>query len=216
MHRNGHFAYLQEAYAARREEIKARLAQFADFRRASDPELFRELCFCILAANSSAEMGIRTLDAIGDLVWSGSVEEIQSRLARGFRYWRIRPAYIVTTREYLRQACDLRLGTWLESFPTEILRRNHLAENRGIKGIGYKEASHFLRNIGYTGCAILDKHILKSLRDLGVIGQRLAPTNPRRYRLIERRMIRFADQVKIPLDELDLLLWSLKTGKILK
>jgi len=41
---------------------------------------------------------------------------------------------------------------------------------RSIRGIGYKEASHFLRNIGLgENLAILDRHILKNLKFFGVI-----------------------------------------------
>ena len=36
-----------------------------------------------------------------------------------------------------------------------------------VKGIGYKEAGHFSRNIGFTqDLAILDRHILKNLKKL--------------------------------------------------
>jgi N-glycosylase/DNA lyase len=35
-------------------------------------------------------------------------------------------------------------------------------------GIGMKEASHFLRNIGYKHLAIIDRHILRNLVYCGV------------------------------------------------
>lgn len=197
------------------DAIRTRLAEFEAVWRSGDEAVFKELCFCILAANSSAEMGLRTLTAIEDLVWEGSVEEMRARISRGFRYWRIRPAYIASTREHLRAACGLRLRDWLGAMPDD-RRRDLLAADRGVKGVGFKEASHFLRNVGFKGHAILDKHVLACLRELGVIGRTLKAGNPRRYRLIESRMRRFADDIGIPMDELDLLLWRHKTGKILK
>ena len=40
-------------------------------------------------------------------------------------------------------------------------RREWLVKN--IKGLGFKEASHFLRNIGFDDYAIIDSHILDLL-----------------------------------------------------
>jgi N-glycosylase/DNA lyase len=196
-------------------DIRARLLEFRDVRQRGDEAVFKELCFCILAANSSAEMGMKTLAAVDDLVWDGGLAEMQSRLSKGFRYWRIRPAYIVATREHLKAACGMKLRAWLDSMPAGE-RRDRLALDKGIKGIGFKEASHFLRNIGFEGHAILDKHILNCLRELGVIGAKLRPTPARRYKLIERRMRKFAQENGLDMDELDLVLWRYKTGKILK
>lgn len=197
------------------DEIRARLTDFGAVWNEGDEAVFKELCFCILAANSSAEMGLRTLAAIDDLVWQGSVEAMRDRISNGFRYWRIRPAYIASTRDHLRAVCGLRLRDWIGAMPEEA-RRDLLASDPGVKGVGFKEASHFLRNVGFKGLAILDKHVLACLRELGVIGRTLKANNPRRYRLIEARMRRFAADIGIPMDELDLLFWRHKTGKILK
>ena len=205
-----------EEYREHRHEIRDRLAEFEQVCHGGDQAIFKELCFCIFAANSSAEMGMKTLSAVEDLLWDGSLEELQQRLSRGFRYWRIRPSYIVSTRAYLRQYCDLRLKDLVQSLSDPNDRRDFFAANPFVRGIGYKEASHFLRNIGFRGYAILDKHVLYCLRELKVIGPRRAPSNPKRYRIIEARMKRFAAELGIDLDELDLVLWRHKTGKILR
>jgi len=85
-----------------------------------------------------------------------------------------------------------------------------------VRGLGYKESAHFLRNIGYRGLAILDRHILRNLKRFGVI-RRLPPVlNRKRYLHIEEKFLRFADLVGIPIDELDLLFWSMETGVIRK
>src|SRR5262245_38252582 len=91
-----------------------------------------------------------------------------------------------------------------------------IAKNPGVKGIGYKEASHYLRNIGYFGYAILDKHILRTLNELGVIDSPNPPGTKKKYLVVEDRMRKFAEDIRINFDELDLLLWSNKTGEILK
>ena len=85
-----------------------------------------------------------------------------------------------------------------------------------IKGIGFKEASHFLRNIGYKGYTILDKHIINSLIELGVINKKNLPSNREKYLEIEKKFKKYAEKNNFDIDELDLLIWSEKTGKILK
>ena len=70
----------------------------------------------------------------------------------------------------------MRLRERLESFGDAFERRDWLAQDPRIKGLGYKEASHFLRNIGFKGYGILDKHIVRSLFELGVIDSPKPPT----------------------------------------
>jgi N-glycosylase/DNA lyase len=88
---------------------------------------------------------------------------------------------------------------------------------RNIKGIGYKEASHFLRNIGLGGdIAILDRHILKNMRCLGLIGAIPKALTPARYRAIEDLLRGYSKAEGIPLDHLDFVLWYRNTGDIFK
>ena len=215
-HRKLDTRQLKQEYERRRVEIKERLAEFQKVRDQGDPAIFKELCFCILAANSSAEMGIRTVRALEELLLHGDLTSLQQRLSKGFRYWRIRPAYIIHTREYLRTEFHFKLTALLSAFPDPISRRDFFAMDRNIKGLSFKESSHFLRNIGYRGYAIIDKHILRCLKELGVIRKISPPTRRVRYLYIEKKMKQFSATVGIDMDELDLLLWSLKTGKILK
>jgi N-glycosylase/DNA lyase len=95
-------------------------------------------------------------------------------------------------------------------------RRDFFATNRGIRGLAYKESSHFLRNIGYTGYAILDKHVIGRLFEFGVTDTDKPPSTRTKYLDTERRMRDFARKTRIDFDELDLLLWCTKTGEILK
>jgi N-glycosylase/DNA lyase len=110
----------------------------------------------------------------------------------------------------------MRLRERLDSFTDPFERRDWLARTRDIKGLGYKESSHFLRNVGLRGYAILDKHILRSLAEVGVIDSPAPPATRARYLATEERLRRFARDARIDFDELDLVLWSMKTGEILK
>lgn len=207
---------LYRAHTERRTAIRERLAEFAQTREKGDAAMFRELCFCIAAANSSAEMAIKTVSALDDLLESGTVEEMRQRLREGFRYRNKRPEYMVHTREHLRASWGFRIRERLAEVTNPLARRDMLAADPDVKGIGYKEASHFLRNVGYRGYAILDKHILSSMRSLGVIRKAAPPSNRKEYLRIEKRLRTFSLSIGVDFDEMDLLLWSVKTGKILK
>ena len=208
---------LRKDYRAKRPAIVRRLAEFRTVYAKGDRAIFEELCYCILTAGSSAKMGMRTVAALRDLLRSGSERELQQRAhAHRVRFWRLRPSYIFQTREYLNDACGMKLKQLIGSFDCRDARRDFFAKNKGIKGLGYKEASHFLRNIGFPGYAILDKHILNSLREMGVITSRMRPTTRAGYLAIEKKLEKFAAELGIDMDHLDLLLWSRKTGEILK
>ena len=208
---------LRKDYRAKRPRIVKRLAEFRAVYEKGDRAIFEELCYCILTAGSSAKMGMRTVAALRDLLRSGTEQELRQRAhAHRVRFWRLRPSYIVHTREYLKDACGLKLKKLIGSFECRDARRDFFAKNKGIKGLGYKEASHFLRNIGFPGYAILDKHILNSLREMGVISSRMRPTTREGYLAIEKKLEQFAGELGIDMDHLDLLLWSRKTGEILK
>ncbi len=208
---------LKNDYRQKKPFIVRRLEEFRRAGAQGNTKIFEELCYCILTAGSSARMGMRTIAALKDIIHTGSEQELQRRAqAHHVRFWRIRPSYIVQTREYLREAHGMNLGALLESFESPAARRDFFAQNKSIKGLGYKEASHFLRNIGYTGYAILDKHIVNSLREMGIIGSRMHPAGRVGYLAIEKKLMQFADDVGIDVDHLDLLLWSRKTGEILK
>jgi N-glycosylase/DNA lyase len=209
---------LIESYQAKQIAIRRRLAEFAALRtNASDTQLFEELVYCIFTAGASARMGLNAMARVRKLLRKGTHEQLSAALTGAHRYPNARARYIVATRAYLQGEGKLRLRQQLDSFGDDAeARRDFFAANRGIKGIGYKEASHFLRNVGYRGYAILDKHILKTLFEWGVIASPQPPTTKKKYVALEERMRNFAEESNIDFDELDLLLWSNKTGEILK
>jgi N-glycosylase/DNA lyase len=206
-------------HRARRKEISAKLSEFDDvWRKGSDARLWEELAFCIFTAGASARMGLNSIDAVRSLLLDGEPEEMTRALkkAGAHRFPVARPRYIVTTRAYFRANFDMELRSRLRSFSDPLERRDWLAQEKQIKGLGYKEASHFLRNIGIKGHAILDKHVMKCLAEVGVVDSSKPPSNRKRYLEIEQQFLRFSRDIKVNCDELDLVLWSMKTGEILK
>ena len=224
---------LKLEYDNKKDNIKDRLSQFEKFFsepyswfyignelrllpavKTDDERLFEELCFCIFTANTSAEMGLKAVDAVRNVLINGTANDMTRRLEGIYRFNNVRPAYIVHTRDFLKNNLNFELKKKIESLRTMGERREFFVQN--IKGLGCKEASHFLRNIGFKGYAILDKHIINSLHEFGVLKTNEKPKNNREYLEMEEKFIDFSKETGIDMDELDLLLWSRKNGRILK
>ena len=206
-------------HRARRKEIRKRLGEFQEvWRKGSDARLWEELAYCIFTAGASARMGLTAVDAVRPLLLDGEAEAMTVALknAGAHRFPVARPRYIVSTRNYFRADCGMALRKRLRSFRDPVERRDWLAQDKQVKGLGYKEASHFLRNIGVKGHAILDKHVMRCLAEIGVIDTAKPPSTRRKYLEVEQQLIGFARDVAIDFDELDLVLWSMKTGEVLK
>jgi len=229
------FSELKLEYNNKKSKIRERLNQFEKFFNGpyswfyrsgelillpveikDDYRIFEELCFCIFTANTSAEMGLKAVDAVRNVLIDGSAEDMTRRLEGIYRFNNVRPAHIIHTRDYLKNSLNFQLKSKLKSFKNKDELRDFFALNRDVKGLGMKESSHFLRNIGFKGYAILDKHIINSLHEFGILKNNEKPKNAKEYLEIEKKFIDFSKDIGIGMDELDLLLWSRKNGRILK
>lgn len=211
------FDAIREAHAERRDEIRGRLAEFAEIGiRGTDERLWEEMVYCFFTGGCSARMGMRSIDAVRPLLMTGEQLELAQALTGVHRYPNARSRYIVASRGFLTEHCGMQLRTKLRSFDCPQERRDWLVREPGIKGLGYKEASHYLRNIGFRGYAILDKHVLNSLAELKIIDDPKPPNTRLRYLSVEDKLKNLTNKLGIDFDELDLVLWSMKTGVILK
>jgi N-glycosylase/DNA lyase len=156
---------------------------------------------------------LKGVETIRPVLWTASAEEL-AQLLRFHLYPMARASYIVAVREVVQNELQGRLSDWLAQFADHLSRRDACVQK--FKGIGYKEASHFLRNIGFRGYAILDKHIVRCLHVFGVLDSDKPPSTRKRYLDAEARYLVFAQQVGIDPDELDLTLWASRTGYIAK
>lgn len=163
-------------------------------------------------------MGLKSVDAVRTLLLDGDSDSMTAALkqAGAHRFPVARPRYIVTTRNYFHAEYGMALRKHLRSFKDPFERRDWLAREKQVKGLGYKEASHFLRNIGVKGHAILDKHVMRCLVEVGVVDSAKPPSTRRKYLEVEQQLIQFAGDIGVDFDELDLVLWSMKTGEVLK
>jgi N-glycosylase/DNA lyase len=208
--------YLVSHYKKKKSTIKKRLKDFKGLHKAGDRDIFRELCFCILTPQSKAvncDKAIKELKRT-NLLFTGSGEDISPVLKGRARFHNKKAGYLVTARNTFKKGNRLDIKSKLNAKDTSGTREWLV---RNIKGLGYKEASHFLRNIGLgKGISILDVHILRNLKKLGVIKEIPASINKKNYKNIENKMRKFAGKVNIPLEELDLLFWSEETGFVFK
>ncbi len=206
---------LKQLYQTRRDAIHARLKEFKEILQRSEEEVFAELCFCLLTPQSSAKVcwdAVLRLRGKG-LLLKGDSGELEP-LLRDVRFNDSKSRYIVEARTLFSKN-GFQLKSHMTSFLNPFELREWLVEN--VKGLGYKEASHFLRNIGLgEEFAILDRHILRNLKDLGVLPEVPRSLTKKRYLEIEEKVRRFSKEIGIPMADLDLLLWSKETGWIFK
>ena len=192
-----------------RNLIEQRLNEFKAFENKNDKEWFCELCFCILTANSRAHTAINIQKELGpDGFLDLTKEEITESIKRNkHRFHNNKARFIVEAREYknikkiVKDLDEKEAREWLVS---------------NIKGLGYKEASHFLRNTGGTKLAILDRHILNLFLENNIIKDKPSSLNKKKYLEIEEIFNKLADSLKMNSSELDLYMWYIKTGEVLK
>ena len=207
---------LLSEYKKRKGEIKRRLGEFKNIHRRKDEDIFSELSFCILTPQSKAvycDKAVKELKCSG-LLFKGTEDIIGEILRGNVRFHNKKAGYLVGAREVFKSGGKLNIKKSLDTSDT-FKTREWLVGN--IKGLGYKEASHFLRNIGLgRNMAIIDRHILKNMKRYGAIRRIPVSITKSNYKCMEEAMRSFSKKVKIPMEELDLLFWSAQTGFIFK
>ena len=215
MQHNDELNELLSSYRKKRYQIKKKLKEFEDLYKGKDEHIFRELCFCILTPQSKA---IYCDEAIKELIRSGLLLEgdksdIKTSLSR-VRFPNNKASYLIAARKAFKNSRGFNVKSKIDEGNIPKTREWFV---KNIKGLGYKEASHFLRNIGLgDNIAILDIHILRNLKKYRVIKEIPSSISRKIYLNIENKMRVFSQNIGIPLPELDLLLWSNQTGFIFK
>ncbi|WP_255407169.1 MULTISPECIES: N-glycosylase/DNA lyase [Thermosipho] len=191
------------------EMVNERWNEFLELRKnGSEIDLFSELSFCVLTANWSAKGGMIAQEKIGEGFYTFSLEELEISLMKvGHRFPRARARYIYENRWIVGNLRNLL------SLPVEEARE-FLVKN--VKGISWKESSHFLRNVAFCEVAILDKHVLRLLNKYGYID--IIPKNwsKRRYLEIEKVFKALADEFGECPGKFDMYLWYYLKGKVEK
>ncbi|MBN1941363.1 MAG: N-glycosylase/DNA lyase [Candidatus Diapherotrites archaeon] len=203
-------------YEPKKFEIKERLFEFKQKWHEPDENVFAELAFCLCTPQSKA----KTCDAAvrelvdGKKLFKANAKSIGKVLTKRVRFHNNKARYITEARKKLMPNIkQILLDRNVYADPVET--REWLVSN--VRGLGLKEASHFLRNIGFfEDIAILDRHILKNLAELRVIKNFSKQPSKKQYLEIEKKMREFSEKIGVPMHELDLFFWSQETGEIFK
>jgi N-glycosylase/DNA lyase len=195
----------------------------------SEEELWRELCLCILSSNLPYEMAQSSTSHLANkgylnLTWIVKTRNSQKLIANelskpiylprrvdgSFRKYRFpnqrakdiyRTASLVASkRNWLKQL--------LQTPDSEREVRNALV--RHLSGVGLKQASHFLRNIGYSKrLAIIDSHVVSFLEGIGAVSDKNLKTITRKaYIELEGLLEKICDKHGLDLAVFDMAIWN--------
>ncbi|MDY3058708.1 MAG: N-glycosylase/DNA lyase [Fusobacterium sp.] len=218
MKKNEYFYEIEKIYKEKQKEIEKRLKEFKEiWERGSNEDIHAELSFCILTPQSKAVNAWKAITTLKEngLLFNGSAEDIVEYL-NIVRFKNNKAKYLVALREQMQnEKGEIITKDFFNSITDVKEKREWIVKN--IKGMAYKEAGHFLRNVGFgKEIAILDRHILKNLVKLEVIEDVPKSLTPKLYLEIEEKMKTYCKFINIPMDSLDLLLWYKEAGEIFK
>ncbi len=205
-------------YQTLRSEIESRISHFEElWRKGSEHDLFKEAVFCLFTPQSKAVSCWRAVELLdeGGLIYEGEPEAVSETIRGLVRFHRVKAENLVLLRQLFVRNGSPCIREIIGKFPDARRARRWLVEN--VRGYGLKEASHFLRNIGFgLDLAIVDRHILRCMKDLGIIEKVPGNLSYSRYLEIESLLKEFSSKVGIPFAHLDLLFWAKKVGFVFK
>jgi N-glycosylase/DNA lyase len=183
--------------------ILERKEEFSRKRFTGTDEKFSELVFCTLTANTSAEMGLKTQEHL-DKLQRFDESSLKKALAQcHYRFPNTRARFISLNYDKRHLLKEIMISED---------RRDRLIET--YMGIGMKEASHFLRNTGYFQYPILDKHIQRFLS--AYYSREIKIKSRKDYEREEKLFLDLSSKYGLDPGIMDLVVWYLMTGKILK
>jgi len=192
----------------------------------SEQDIWEELCFCILSGNVSYELAKSVIEVTrknGILNYTWMKDESTSEKVlfqelnspnfkpvkingelRKYRYPKKRSHQIKNAAIRIYETFSLK--NFLK-FNDSIPARNFLFNE--IPGLGIKEASHFLRNIGYSdSLAIIDIHVFRFLQEQGLIDfSNIKYLTTSKYLLAEKILRNLSEYHSLNLAILDLAIW---------
>ncbi|MCQ8211691.1 N-glycosylase/DNA lyase [Cetobacterium somerae] len=216
--KNTYFYEVEKIYENIKSKIEERLEEFRKIWIEGDnKDIFCELAFCILTPQSKARNAWKAISELRDsnILFTGSEEEIVPYLnIVRFNKTKAKNLYILR-KQMTNEKGKFITKDFFSTFSSPFEMREWIVKN--IRGMSYKEASHFLRNVGFgQELAILDRHILKNLLALDVIKEIPKTVTPKLYKDIEEKLKVYCKEINIPMENIDLLLWYLEAKDIFK
>jgi N-glycosylase/DNA lyase len=213
---------LKQIYTSNKPMFEKRLVSFKKvWTQGNDLKIFAELCYCLCTAREKAKNALNVVDSLSENNYEILIHGDKKKVDKVLRENNIalhpdkadriiinRKIFYPNTRNILQS-----------KYCFDDIKKAREELVRDVVGFGFKEASHFLRNIGFGGnLAIIDRHIKNQLIKYGVIADDIKSTSitKKRYYEIEEKMIQFAHKIKIPVDILDMLLIYTENKEIIK
>lgn len=192
----------------------------------SEQQIWKELCFCLLSGNVAFELVKSTIDVLEQkgfldydwIVTEKNSQELMFRLFNGpnfepkkkngelrkYRYPNKRSRQITEAAKIIYSNSSIK--ELLEQSSSEVEIRNYLSEN--IPGLGIKESSHFLRNIGFSNSlAIIDVHVLNFLKQNRFVLWKNSSLTTKKYCKLETILQNLAGFHNLDLAIFDLAIW---------
>ncbi len=217
----GGLTILPTEVLARYPHAAARLPSADQVQCLTESAALRELCFCLLSPMTRYEhvrACIQRLERQGLLqrlstcpsdVRSMQVRSLLEQLPGACRFPRQKA-------EWVKEAGELFYGDqstggitgFLNRQTSALAARKALAET--VPGIGMKEASHFMRNIGLgKDMAVLDSHLRRFLTEMRIVDADTAASGSvSSYLRMERALGYLAFNAGLSMDALDLAIWE--------
>ncbi len=196
-------------YEENKEKIKATLQQF---RQVEKESYFYELCYCLCTPQSKAVNAETVVRILKEMDFQNRAVDIETILGNGKHYIRFHKQKSISLEKAKEEWGNIECIILSEASAEQ--KRELLVRN--VRGLGMKESSHFLRNIGTFGLAIIDRHVLKHLVTCGVFSELPTIRTIKDYYRIERQWFDYCGEVNIIQEEMDLVFWSYETGFVLK
>lgn len=215
---------IEAAIVAVCQEIHSQMSGVTNWTERSEAELYREVVACILGSQVSFEMAMAATDALEDdglLNYSDDREDYKERVtqvlhqhlnrpewqrSRRYRFPNARGESIANTAAIFYENGGSIKG-FLERCDDPLMVRRLLVKN--AKGIGPKQASMVLRNLGFSQeLAILDSHLLRFMNMRG-LRQASSPSvsTLKNYEKSEKDFLAYSSQTGWPAGILDQAIW---------
>ena len=187
-----------------------------DWKGCSEDELWRELVSCILGSRVRWESAWRALEGMEEKRLLGSARrsagydeyerDIGRVLSNGYPFYRVRAQQVRSAAERV-YGCGRTIRGLLEE-ASEVRHARRILSD-GIPGIGPKQASLFLRNIGYSEeVAVFDVHVLSYMRWAGLTKAELKSVSTvERYEELEKSFLEHALWFGYPISDFDVAVW---------
>ena len=204
-------------------DLTSRDAWRRDWNERGEHDLWINLAACILGSQVRSEDAIRAAGLLStrglltaiDRDWdryetdvrrsiSGQIADTGGATVRGLRFSADKARYVRGAAEWIVESGGS-IGSILKHYDSATSARKELV--RFVPGLGYKQASLFLRNVGFASeFAILDSHILRFMRDLELTSEATART-PAQYLRFETVLAQFATARQMPMHIFDVAVW---------